>query len=215
MARRRAFRAPTTRPAARSTSGPSMARPAAAVAADRVRTWCASWPPSTARCDRPSSSTAGIPTARMTRAGSRAPTTATTSTGAWTHDAARAPHAAASGAARPRPRRRRAVTSWVRSICSARGSPRGPGQLARERRYRTRQRRRSDRRPGSVCLWCSRLADRWSALLAQPGHTQPNSGADRRCQGQPDRAERSEPRSGGNQWRRGRNAVRRGRRGLA
>ena len=41
-----------------------------------------------ARRARPSSSTAGTPTVRSTRAASRAPITATTSTGAWTRDAA-------------------------------------------------------------------------------------------------------------------------------
>ena len=35
---------------------------------------------------RPSSSTAGTPTGPPTRAASRAPTTATTSTGGWTHE---------------------------------------------------------------------------------------------------------------------------------
>jgi hypothetical protein len=43
----------------------------------------------------------------------------------------------------------------------------------------------------------------WSRTpAAQPGHTQPTSGGERRCQGQPVRAERSEPRSGGLDCRR-------------
>ena len=80
-------RGPTTRPAARSTSAPSTASSAAAPAPARARPWCASSPPSPARTARPSSSTAGTPTALPTLVGSRAPITATTSTGAWTHDA--------------------------------------------------------------------------------------------------------------------------------
>ncbi len=94
------------------------------------------------------------------------------------------------------------ATSWVRCILSAPGSPGDRGKAAVERRFRARRRRRAARRLGPVCLWCARLPARWSPLPAKPGHTQPTSGADRRCQGQPVRAERSQPRSGGLDCRR-------------
>jgi hypothetical protein len=94
------------------------------------------------------------------------------------------------------------MASWVRSICSACGSPGSRRQPAVGRRFRPRRRLRWARRPDLVCLWCARVAVRWSAFPAQPGHTQPKSGADRRCQDPPGRAERSESRSGGLDCRR-------------
>jgi hypothetical protein len=96
------------------------------------------------------------------------------------------------------------ATSWTCCIWNADGPlPRG-GPPALERRSRAGARRRSGRRPRPVRLWCAGLAEPWSALPAQPGHTQPISGGDRRCQRQPVRAERSEPRSGGLDCRRAR-----------
>jgi hypothetical protein len=90
--------------------------------------------------------------------------------------------------------------SWVRCICSARGSPGRGDPPALERQSGARRRRRESGRLGPVCLWCARGGrdphSRRSRL------TPTSSGADRRCQGQPVRAERSEPRSGGLDCRR-------------
>jgi hypothetical protein len=97
--------------------------------------------------------------------------------------------------------RRRARASWVRCICGG-CSPPGRGRHAGLRRgSRPGGRRRGRTGLEPVCLWCAR-GGRGPALPAQPGHTQPKSGADRRCQGRPVRAERSEPRSGGLDCRR-------------
>jgi hypothetical protein len=92
------------------------------------------------------------------------------------------------------------LASWVRCICRARGSSGRGVPAALGRRSRARRRRRSSRPLEPVCLWCARGGPVPHSRRSR--HTQPISGADRRCQGQPDRAERSEPRSGGLDCRR-------------
>jgi hypothetical protein len=92
------------------------------------------------------------------------------------------------------------LNSWVRCIWSARGSPRSRGPRAMGRQCGARRRWRSTRRLGAVCLWCAR--DGRVPHSRRSRLTQPISGGDRRCQGPPVRAERSEPRSGGLDCRR-------------
>jgi transposase len=94
------------------------------------------------------------------------------------------------------------MNACVRCICSARGSSGAHREPALEHRCGPHRRWRSARSPGAVCLWCARLAVRWSALPAQSGPTQTTGGGARRCQGPPVRTERSEPRSGGLDCRR-------------
>ena len=92
--------------------------------------------------------------------------------------------------------------SWVRCICGTCGSHGGRVASALCVDPRAGGRQQSASRSGPVCLWCECPADPWSALPAQPGHTQLISGGDRRCQAQSGRTERSEPRSGGLDCRR-------------
>jgi hypothetical protein len=96
--------------------------------------------------------------------------------------------------------REEALTSWVRCICSACLRHGCDPRSAPKRRSRPGQRRRGRARFDAVCRWCARRER--APQFRRSRHTQPISGADRRCQDQPVRAERSEPRSGGLDYRR-------------
>jgi hypothetical protein len=94
----------------------------------------------------------------------------------------------------PRPVSPRA--SWVRCIWSRSRAARRSWSVHAVGPFARRRRPRRSVRLGPVCPWCAP----WRALVAHCRRsrlTPPISGADRRCPGQPVRAERSEPRSGG------------------
>ena len=88
-------------------------------------------------------------------------------------------------------------SSWVRCICGARGSP---GSCSDPRSGASIPGTATAPSGSSCGTGVSVVCTYGGPMVrttAQPGHTQPKSGADRRCQGPPVRAERSEPRSGG------------------
>jgi hypothetical protein len=132
------------RPGAPSTSAPSTASSAEAAAGGRARSWCANSPPW--RAD-------AVQRAHLLLGSRRLDGSA---------------RLRARGPLRPHPLgdgwvilshadRLESTTSWVRCICSPRGSPRCGVPTALERRFRAGRRLRSARQPGTVRPWCACL----------------------------------------------------------